>query len=414
MSDRHDPFAALRSPDYRRVLAGNVLASASSEICTVAIGWELYQRTGSAFDLGLVGLVQFVPIVLLALPAGHAADRYSRKAIFALCQTLTGTATVLLALASWAAAPIWAIYVSLACIGVSRAFAMPARWSLVPSVVQPEALANAVTWNTSGWQTAAMLGPALGGAVIALSGSATAAYELSATGSFTCAALIAGTNPRPLPPRYEPVTLKSLFAGAKFVTATPVILATITLDLFAVLFGGAVALLPVFAKDVLAVDAFGLGALRAAPSVGALVMSLAIAFRPPMRRAGWAMLIAVAGFGLATVGFGLSRDPALSFVMLALTGAFDNVSVVVRSTLVQLLTPDEMRGRVTAVNGIFVVTSNEFGAFESGVTAKWVGPVGSVVGGGLATVLVVLFVAAMWPQVRRLGPLHEQLAPNPT
>ncbi len=411
MFDRHDPFAALRFADYRRVLAGNVLASGSSEILTVAVGWELYQRTGSALDLGFVGLVQFVPVVLLALPAGHAADRYSRKRIFALCMAFTGFSTLVLAVASLTGAPVAVIYACLACAACVRAFAMPARWSLVPSVVPPEALANAVTWNTSGWQTAAMVGPALGGAAIAASGSAAAAYLLSAVGSLTCAALIAGTKPRPLPPRYEPVTLASLLAGARFVAATPVILATIALDLFAVLFGGAVALLPVFAKDILHIDALGLGVLRAAPSVGALAMALTIAFRPPMRRAGWAMLLAVAGFGATTIGFGLSRDPVLSFVCLALTGALDNISVVVRSTLVQLLTPDEMRGRVTAVNGIFVVTSNELGAFESGLTAAWFGPVGSVVGGGVATLLVVLFVAAAWPQVRRLGPLHDPLAP---
>jgi MFS family permease len=225
--------------------------------------------------------------------------------------------------------------------------------------------------------------------------------------------LISTLRPRPTagvkPEAREPHSLDNILAGLRFVWNTPLILATITLDLFAVLLGGATVLLPVYAKDILHVGGTGLGLLRAAPSVGALVMALVIAHRPPLRRAGPALLLSVAGFGLATIGFGVSKDPTLSFTMLALAGAFDNVSIVVRGTLVQLLTPDAMRGRVSAVNTIFIVSSNELGAFESGMTAHWFGTEWSVVGGGIGTLLVVVWVMAKWPQVMRLGPLN-----NPT
>jgi hypothetical protein len=284
---------------------------------------------------------------------------------------------------------------------------MPARWAILPQIVPVEQVASAVTWGSSSWQIASMLGPALGGLVIALTGGATRAYVLNAA---CCAAVVALMTPvrlRPFARDFEPVSLRTLMAGLRFVFRTELILATITLDMLAVLLGGATALLPIFARDILSVGPTGLGWLRAAPSIGAFGMALFLAHRPPMRRAGPALLWSVAGFGVATVVFGLSKSPALSFVMLLLTGALDNVSVVVRGTLVQVLTPDSMRGRVSAVNAIFIGSSNELGEFESGLTARLFGAVPAVVVGGVGSVLVVLLVALWWPSVRRLGALHE-------
>jgi MFS family permease len=473
MADIHDPYAALRYRDYRHLLAGSVLSSIGSEMQGMAVGWELYQRTNSATVLGCVGLVLFLPVFLLALPAGHAADRYSRKGLLLAGQGLmalaglglavlsflqgpvpptlpedcrmafqalssstvglgasplgTGPMSIATALGSHITpelsfaqslevlfqGPVLLTFLCLLVAGVSRAFSAPARWSLVPQVVPAGVLPNAITWNSSGWQTASMAGPALGGLVIALTGQAWGAYLLAALCVLTCAGLVVGIQPRAGSRPREALTLHTLLAGIRFIWRTKLILATITLDLFAVLLGGATALLPMFARDILEVGPVGLGWLRAAPSMGALVMALALVHRPPLRHAGRSLLWAVAGFGAATVGFGLSRDFVLSFTMLALTGALDNISVVVRGTLVQVLTPDAMRGRVSAVNSVFISSSNELGAFESGVTAQLFGPVLSVVGGGIGTILVVAAVMVVWPEVLRLGPLHKTLETGP-
>jgi len=402
----HDPYAALRHRDYRHLLAGSVLASIGSEAQAVAVGWELYQRTGSPSALGLVGLVQFLPVLLLSLPAGQAADRYSRKGLMMAAQGTAMLASLGLAALSLLEGPIPLIYVCLLVAGCARAFSAPARWSLVPLVVPESLLANAVTWNSSGWQIAAVTGPALGGLLIALAGRAAEAYLLAAACALTCAGLVATIRPRPAERTSEAPSLASLLAGVRFVLRTELILATITLDLFAVLLGGATALLPIFAKDVLEVGPVGLGWLRAAPALGALAMAITMAHRPPLARAGRALLLAVAGFGAMMVVFGLSRNFLLSFVALAVAGALDNISVVVRGTLVQVLTPDAMRGRVSAVNAVFVSSSNELGGFESGMTADWFGAVASVVGGGVGTILVVLAVMHRWPSVLRLGRLQ--------
>jgi MFS family permease len=374
---------------------------------SVAVGWELYQRTESATALGLVGLVQFLPVFFLSLPAGHAADRYSRKRVYLLALGLMALASAALAVLSFVQGPVPLVFVCLFLVGVSRSFSAPARWSLVPQLIPRAVLANAVTWNSSGWQTASVVGPALGGLVIAAAGEAGGAYAAAALVPLICAGLLAPVRPRAESRPAESVSLASLLAGLRFVWRTKLILATITLDLFAVLLGGATALLPIFARDILEVGPVGLGWLRAAPSLGALAMALILAHRPPLRRAGRTLLWSVAGFGAATVVFGLSENFALSFAMLALTGALDNVSVVVRGTLVQVLTPDSMRGRVSAVTAVFIGSSNELGAFESGVTADWFGPVWSVVGGGVGTVLVVLAVMLTWPQVLGLGSLRD-------
>ncbi len=407
MAEGHDPYAALRSRDYRRVLTVNVLGGAGFGMQFLAVEWELYQRTNSAAFLGFIGLIQFLPVLLLAIPAGHLADRRNRKWLLVFSQTLMAVASTGLTIESLCEAPVPLVYACLLLVGIGRAFSAPARWSLLPQVVPADALGNAVTWNSSGWQVATTIGPTMGGWIIALTGRATAAYAAAAVGYFICAGLVTTLHPRPVKLPAVPRTLDTYLAGLRFVRDTPLILATITLDLFAVLLGGATALLPIYQKDILHIGPAGLGWLRAAPSVGALVIAVVMAHRAPLRRSGRALLVSVAGFGIATIAFGLSTNPILSFAMLALTGAFDNVSVVVRGTLVQLLTPDAMRGRVSAVNTIFIVSSNELGAFESGMTAHWFGTVRSVVGGGIGTLLVVGWVMAKWPQVLRLGPLNN-------
>jgi MFS family permease len=407
-----DAYAALRLGDYRCLLAGGVLSSIGQTSQTVAVGWEVYERTSSAWMLGLTGLAQFVPILFLALPAGHFADRHSRKYIYQGAQMLLVLSSLALAIFSLVKAPVELTLGCLFVIGVARAFLFPARSSLLPQVVPLELLPNAVAWNTTGWQIASISGPALGGLLVA-SAPVWVAYFVTAGCSLACVLLLS-----PIRPVYgsfrvaRPSLLSGLFEGVRFVWRTKIMLAAITLDLFAVLLGGATALLPIFARDVLEVGPTGLGWLRAAPAIGALVTAILLAHLPPMRYPGVALLVAVAGFGAATIVFGLSTSFLLSFVMLLLTGALDNVSVVVRHTLMQVLTPDEMRGRVAAVNTVFISSSNELGEFESGATAAWFGPVISVVAGGAGTVLVVLLVLALWPGLLKLEPLHT-LSPSP-
>jgi MFS family permease len=412
MPDTHDPYSALRYPSYRRLLAGNILGSVGSQVKAIAVGWEVYHRTGSPTLLGLMGLVQFIPVVLLSLPAGQVADRYSRKRVLMGAQGLMGTGYCALAIWSHFGGPVFLIFGCLLLVGIGQAFNAPARWALLPQLVPDETLTNAVTWNASAFQVASMVGPFLGGLVIDLTGGAKWAYLLAGLCSLTVTVLVAGLRPRPMARPVHAISFPSILAGIRFVFRTKLILATITLDLFAVLLGGATALLPIFAMDILHVGPTGLGWLGTAPSIGAFVMALSLAHRPPLRRAGRTLLWAVAGFGVATIVFGLSRNYMLSFAMLMITGALDNISMVVRGTLVQGLTPNVMRGRVSAVNAIFIGSSNELGAFESGVTADWFGPVWSVVGGGVGTLLVVAIVMAVWPDVARLGSLHE-LQPEP-
>jgi len=387
----------------------------------VALGWELYERTHSAFALGMVGLVTAIPTVLLALPAGHLADRMDRKKIVIVAQVVFILMSVALATLSWLVAPIALVYGVLLIRGVAQAYNNPARSALLPRLVPPEVFGNAVTWSSSAFQTAAVVGPAVGGLVIALQHSATAAYVIDAVLTSIYLSMLfairgdAGAGSErgatALKPR-EPMTLQSLAAGLRFVKDTKVILAALTLDLFAVLFGGATALMPVFAKDILHVGPEGLGWLRAAPSVGALLLMIVIAHRPPMQKTGWTLITAVAGFGVGTIIFGLSHSFALSLAMLFILGALDGISMIVRGTLVQLWTPDEMRGRVSAVNSVFIDMSNELGGFESGALAAAVGPVAAVVGGGIGTIVVVAGVAYAWPELRKLGPLVPPAQPS--
>lgn len=407
IADPHDPYLVLRNVDFRRFVLAGMIATLGGQMQGVAVGWELYERTSSPTALGLVGLAQVVPVILLAIPAGHAADRYDRKLQLVAAQVLLGAASVGLAVLSALDGPIALTYLCLALSGVGQAVNMPARWAVLPQLVPRDQVAVAVTWNTSSWQTASVLGPALGGLVIALTGGATRAYVFAAACSAGVVALVATLRLRPFARDFEPVSVRSLLAGLRFVFGTELILATITLDLFAVLLGGATALLPVYARDILRVGPTGLGWLRAAPSIGAFLTAVVLAHRPPLRRAGPALMGSVAGFGLATIVFGLSHNAFLSFATLLVCGALDNISVVVRGTLVQVLTPDAMRGRVSAVNAIFIGSSNELGEFESGMAARYFGAVAAVVGGGVGTLLAVLAVAAIWPGVWGLGPLHE-------
>jgi MFS family permease len=382
-------------------------ATIGGQMQNVAVGWELYERTSSPLALGMVGLAQVLPVLLLAIPAGHAADRHSRKQLVIVAHTILLLSAAGLAVLSAWRGPVELTYLLLTMTGVGQALNRPTRWSLLPQIVPREQLLSAITWNSSSWQIAAMIGPALGGLVIALAGEATPCYVLNAGCSAAVIALTAALRIRPVFHPREPVSARSLLAGLRFVMGTELILATMTLDLVAVFLGGATALLPVFARDILRIGPTGLGWLRAAPSIGSFLMAIVLAHRPPLRRAGSSLLWAVAGFGVATIVFGLSTNPYLSFAMLFLTGALDNVSVVVRQTLVQTLTPDAMRGRVSAVNAIFVTSSNELGEFESGLAAGLFGAVPAVAGGGLGTVLVVLAVIWIWPSLPKLGALHD-------
>jgi len=439
----HDPYAAFRFKDFSLFTAGNLLSITGRLMLAVAVEWEVYARTHSATALGLVGLVIAVPVVTLSLPAGHLADRFSRKRIILVSQIFSAITSLALAMVSWkhlaipASAPLRAgngvlteiagiferhnpifrfddasiplIYLLLFVGALARTFSWAARSSFFPTLIPRDAFANAVTWNSTFFQIGSVVGPALSGLLVAYVGFPFV-YLLDAFCSFIFFLLVIpirrSTQKRD---RSEAGTWKSLVAGLRFVFRKKVILATITLDLFAVLLGGATALMPIFADQILHCGPVGLGWLRAAPAIGAFAMALAVAHSPPMKQTGRTLLWCVSGFGIATILFGLSRVFWVSLGLLFLIGGFDSVSVIIRGSIVQLVTPDEMRGRVSSVNNIFIGTSNEFGALESGLTAALFGPVISVVAGGIGTLLVVLGVALRWPETRKIGALDKTL-----
>jgi MFS family permease len=403
----HDPIASLRSRDFRLYLIGNFVVTVGQQMQTTAIGWELYERTNNAFNLGLVGLVQMIPVILLVLHAGHVADRFDRKRVAMIALAVFALSSAGLAVVSARRGPIALMYGCLFAFGVARAFYGAARGALLPQLVPREHFGNAVTWSSAAWQLAAVAGPALGGTMIAVLGRAAPVFAMDAAACLTFLVLLARIRGKQATRSRERATVQSLFAGVRFLTRTDVLLAAITLDMVAVLLGGATALMPVFARDILKVGPAGLGWLNAAPSMGAVLMAVTLATRPPLARAGRALLTSVIGFGIATIVFGLSRSFPLSLAALFVLGALDNVSVVIRSALLQLMTPDELRGRVASVNSLFIGTSNELGGFESGALAAVAGPVFAVVAGGVGTVLTVLAIGARWPALRHLGRVQE-------
>ena len=394
----------LALPDFRRFWLSRLAGTAASQMLLVALGWQMYDLTGSAWDLGLVGLAQFLPALLLALPAGHHVDRSDRRRVLLAVLSLQVVVAVALALAS--ASGLMGrgalLAVSLA-LGVLRTWQMPTSQALLPQLVPLHRLPSALALSSAALQGAIIAGPAIGGFVYAAGAAAGAAavYGLAALGFALATVCVLRLATRAAPPAREPASVASLLAGLSFIAGRPVVLGAISLDLFPVLLGGAVALLPIFARDMLHTGPWGLGLLRAAPAVGALAMSLALARWPVQRRSGAWLLGAVALYGLTMVVFGLSTHLLLSLAALAISGAADMVSVVIRQSLVQLATPDAMRGRVSAVNSVFIGASNQLGEFESGATAALWGPVASVVWGGVGTLAVVLLWSGLFPTLAR-------------
>jgi MFS family permease len=404
----HDPYAALRHRDFRWYILSLFAMTAASQLQAVVVGWQVYSLTHDPLSLGLLGLAEALPFIAVSLPGGYLADRMNRRTLSVVSLMVSAACAVGLLVLS--ASPglllrtgVRPIYAIILVSGVARGVLQPARQAMSAEIIPRTMYENAIAWRSSTWQTAAVIGPAVGGLLYGFAGPV-AAYAvdvgvmLFAVAGFLIVRYLPGER------RADGQSvLDGLITGLRFVWQEPIVLAALSLDLFSVFLGGAEALLPVFAAEILKVGPQGLGILRAAPAVGAVLMGVYLAHRGPIERAGRAMLIAVATFALTIIGFGLSKSFALSVLLLTISGMADNVSVVIRSTLVQLLTPPEMLGRVSAVNSVFVGSSNELGAFESGVAARYLGTVPAVVLGGSASLLVVLVTARVVPRLRRLG-----------
>lgn len=390
----HDKPRLRDQHDYLRLLGARICGTSGQQMLMVALGWQVYDLTTSAWALGLVGLAQFVPALLFTLPAGHLVDRHDRRWTLAASLSLQGIVAAILA---WGSAEGWIdaawILGASVLLGLARAVQMPSVQALTPSLVPAPLLPRAVALSSSVMQGAIVIGPALGGAVYAASRGAAAVYGTALALVVLAIAAVLSLRHRSRFERTASTTWDSVTAGLRFIWNRPVLLGAVSLDLFAVLLGGASALLPIFAKDILKIGPEGLGLLRAAPAAGAVVVGFVLAQRGIRRHAGRWLLGAVAVYGVATIGFGLARNATLAFAMLAISGAADMFSVVIRQSLVQLETPEDMRGRVGAVNSVFIGASNQLGEFESGATAALLGPVGSVLLGGFGTLLVV---AAWW------------------
>jgi MFS family permease len=405
----HDSYAALRIANFRRLILGHGTATLAREAQIVVVGWQVYEHTHDPLSLGLIGLAEALPFVGVALYAGHVADRVSRRAI-AIAGTIGVllSAIALLAFTSFgtiARGQIWPVYLVIFLSGIARSFTRPAVAALSAELVSRDIYANAVAWRSSMWHFAAVFGPAIGGLLYGFAGAAVAYEAVIISMCVSLIAMISITH-RLRPAVDEHVTVgESLRIGLRFVWNQPLILAAMTLDLFSVLFGGAVALLPIFAH-LLSVGPQGLGMLRAAPAAGSVLTGVYLAHRPPFRHAGVALLTAVTLFGVSMIVFALSRNFYLSLAILALSGMADNVSVVIRGTLIQIATPQHLLGRVSSVNSIFIGASNEIGAFESGVAARIMGTVPSVIFGGAMTLLVVIVVALWSAPLRRMREIH--------
>jgi MFS family permease len=409
-------YAILKNRDLRLYLSGRLIAIIGQQMLATAIGWELFHRTHSVMKLGLVGLTQVAPMILLTLPAGHVADSYNRKSIITLMTLVVAVSSLGLALISWFQAPVFWMYLCLFVGAGSRTFLSAASASFLPSLVDRKDLSRAVNWSATTFQASSIIGPTAAGAIIWLAGQkAYPIYAINCCAALIFCGMMTQIHTHHVVAVREKMSLKTLLTGFDFVFKNKIILGIISLDMFAVLLGGATALLPVFADQILNVGSVGLGFLQAALPVGALLCTFILAHRPPIQKAGHSLLWAVTAFGVATIGFGLSHWFWLSFLMLFICGAVDNISVVVRHTLVQLLTPDDKRGRVSAVNNLFIGTSNEMGEFESGAVAHLFGPVLkntvamgtviSVVAGGFGTIGVVVAIALIFPEIRKYGRL---------
>src|SRR6202158_956899 len=404
-SDARAGRAAFTHPGFVLFQVARFLIVAAVEMQAVAVGWQVYEITKRPLDLGYVGLAQFLPGILLFPISGHASDHFARRHVLSACYGGYAVCfALLLALTRGGMHSARSIYVVLILIGVVRSFNSTASRSILPQLVPEEHFPNAVAWNASIFQAATILGPSFGGILYAAFRGPSVVYVvamLTAIGA-TVSSFRIKPEVKARPPR-EPMSLKTVFAGLRYIWRKKLILGAISLDLFAVLLGGAVALLPVYAREILHTGPWGLGLLRTAPGVGAALMAVLAAHYPIRRRAGLTMLLCVAGFGVFTIAFGLSRSLILSLVALFFVGASDMISVIIRATLTQLATPDEMRGRVTAVDMIFIGTYNEFGQFESGVTAQWFGTVPAVVLGGIGTLVVIAVWAWLFPELRHAG-----------
>jgi MFS family permease len=406
---RHDSYASLRVPNYRWFVLCLLAMTVASQIQAVVVAWQIYAITKDPLSLGLIGLAEALPFISLALYAGHLADRRDRRGIALLAlAVLFACSVALLWLTLRHAVAVWPYYAVIFASGIARSFLIPSRTALAAELVPRELYANAVAWRSSTWQFAAVVGPAVGGLLYAFGGPGVAYGADAVLMVVAVVAMVRVRHPRRAAAVTPASIAESLGEGIRWVRSQPIILGAMTLDLFSVLFGGATALLPIFASDILRVGPQGLGLLRAAPAAGAVVMSLIVAHGRPMTRAGRALLVNVALFGACMIAFGLSRSFALSLALLAASGMVDTISVVVRSTLLQVLTPDALLGRVAAVNAIFIGSSNEVGAFESGVAARLLGAVPAVVLGGAATLGVVAATAWRVPELRRLRELRRE------
>lgn len=378
----------------------------SLEMQSVAVGWQVYEITKRPLDLGYVGLAQFLPGFVLFLFAGHAADLFDRRRLLMVCYgSFALCSALLLVISREAPRSVHLIYLVLLLLGVVRCFNWPASRALLPLLVPEEHFANAVAWNASTFQVATIAGPAIGGIAYAFFRGPEAVYVMAALTSVLAIAMTRRIQPRPAARPEDAVSLRTVLAGFRFIWEKKLILGSISLDMFAVLLGGAVALLPIYAKEILQTGPWGLGLLRSAPGVGAALMAIVVAHWPIRRRAGMTMLLCVAGFGVLTIVFGISRSLMLSLAALFLLGASDMVSVIIRATLVQVATPDEMRGRVNAVDMLFIGVSNELGEFESGLTAQWFGTVPAVVLGGIGTLIIIAAWAWLFPELRKADQL---------